>query len=278
MFDPAAGWDRVISQGMGVRPHGGDIRFMPQKALRLYARTGSLANGYPVINGKSSVRYDVFQGAAKDYAGNQLNEFTRLLMRTGGNDNQLSFIRDPVGSTIAHDLVNFETQTYRPAALFLNGEFWGIYQLLERFDDEYLAAKFGGNKNNYDILENPSNISMGPAQGTPESMAYYRSMVQRVDNLGNMNTDYAYGEMEKIVDIDSLIDYSSMQIFSGNCDWVAHPNPDKGGKMGNNQKMWRYTGTPTNRPGQDGRYRWMFYDLDFSMGLSWLPNGPDFDI
>jgi len=267
--DPESSWDRVVSQGMGVRPHGGNIRVMPQKALRFYAREGNLANGYPVLNGKTVVDYDLFQGKAKNYAGETLTGYTRFLLRCGGNDTTNSFIRDPAGSVIAKGFGDFETQSYRPVAVFLNGEFWGVYHLLERFDDEYLAAKFGGNKNNYDILENPSNISMGPAQGTPESIAYYRSMAAKADSLGNMNTEYAYKEMEKIVDIDSLVDYAIMEVWAANCDWASHPNPNKGGKYGNNQKMWRYTGTPTDKPGQDGRYRWMLYDLDFSMGFYW---------
>ncbi|MCL2632211.1 MAG: CotH kinase family protein, partial [Coriobacteriia bacterium] len=285
MFDPAADYYRVISQGMGARIHGSNSRHSAQKSLRLYTRTGDLAlegvGGYiglaPVLNGSSSIDWDVFLGTATDINGNPITGgFSRLLFRSGGNDVNSAFIRDTYANLVAVDM-NIDTVAYRPAVVFLNGEFWGYYDLRERTDDEYLAQHYGGNKDNYDLLENPSTLHIGPEQGTPESIAYFNWVVSEIEAVIE---EYGYGSPEvtakvlEYVDEASLIDYNIIETFLGNADWVNKINEGKG-RYGNNSVMWRYTGTPTNRPGQDGRYRYLMNDMDHSFDLSFA-YGSDF--
>jgi len=271
MFDSSSGYSRVIDQGMGVRIHGGGSRHNPQKSLRFYARTGNIdapemGNGVtlPVINGKSAVNYDLFRGTAKDINGNAITSFQRFVLRGHANDATGALMRDPLGSIISNNLA-LDTLAYRPVVVFLNGEFWGLYEIRERYDDRYLAAHYGGNRSNYDILENPSHVIMGETQGTPESLQYYKDTVAylngKITQFGGMNNDNAYNEVLKYVDEKSLIDYVIIETFGNHGDWINRANWRKR-RMGNNQRIWRYTGTPTSLPGQDGKYRWMLYDMD----------------
>ncbi|MCL2518238.1 MAG: CotH kinase family protein, partial [Oscillospiraceae bacterium] len=279
MFDPASGsdWEQnsVISQGIGVRINGGNSRHSAQKALRFYTRTGDIVSNdgrsLPVHNGKSFLDYDFFQGTAKDDAGNPITGgFKRLLLRASGNDINNAFMRHSLVNVISAGLAA-DTQAYRPVVVFLNGEFWGFYEMIERFDDEYLVQHYGGSNNNYDILENPSALHIGPEQATPDSIAYFNSVVnkieQAVDTYG-ISSPEVYAEVLKYVDEASLIDINILETFFGNADWVNKINEGKG-RYGNNQQIWRYTGTPTNKPGQDGKYRWMLVDMDHSFDLSY---------
>ena len=279
IFDPASGADwetnEVVSQGMGIRIHGGASRHFPQKNFRFYARSGSLNTNVgvmPVINGKDSIDYDLFNGNSKDAQGNTLTGgYKHFMLRAAGNDAALSFMRDAISNRLAGGSSNIENQSYRPAVLFINGEFWGLYQMEERYDEDYLAQHYGGSSSNYSILENPSPGKTSLDDNAAADIDYYEAAVADIQSYSDMNTPEAYADVLKYVDEDSLIDYVILETLGGNLDWVNF-----NGELvapygtfiynGNNQRMWRYTGTPTGNLGQDGKYRWMLYDTDKSWG------------
>ena len=286
MFDPNNGEDwettAAVSQGMGVRIHGGASRHFPQKSLRFYARSNSLntnAGVLPVYDGKGTVDYDLFDGTSKDANGNPIKGgFGRFLLRAYGNDAGSSYIRDAVSNRLAlNGGADIENQNYRPAAMFINGEFWGLYELTERYDEQYLTQHYGGNSNNYSILENPSPGHPNLEDNAQGDIDYFEAAVKAIRMMGDMNTPEAYGKILEYIDEDSLIDYVIIETLGGNLDWVKFDSewmPDgwstpTGGALvyhGNNQRIWRYTGPPTSEPGQDGKYRWMLYDTDKSWG------------
>ncbi|MCL2632798.1 MAG: CotH kinase family protein, partial [Coriobacteriia bacterium] len=281
MFDPASGddWEinAVISQGMGVRIHGGAARHFPQKSFRLYARTGTISTNagvIPIISGSNTIDYDLFNGNSFDANGNPITGgYRRVLLRAAGNDAALSFIRDPITHVLSRNgTTNIENQTYRPVVLFINGEFWGIYHMEERFDEEYLVQHFGGNSSSYSVLENPSPGNTSPEDNAAADIEYFESVVAEINAIGNINTFEGLQAVSKRVDLDSLIDYVIIETLGGNLDWVSFDGEWDAGYAyfvyhGNNQRMWRYTGTPNEGvPGQDGRYRWMVYDTDKSWG------------
>ena len=43
---------------------------------------------------------------------------------------------------------------YRPSEVFLNGEFWGLMNIRERIDDNYLYQKFGVLETEIDMVQN----------------------------------------------------------------------------------------------------------------------------
>lgn len=246
---------QVLSQGMGVRIHGGWSRHCPQKTLRFYARKDNLANGMEVLNGKSNITYDLFQGEAKKSDGTSLDTYKRFMLRNAGNDINSAFMRDAVTALLTQDYFNIETLSYRPVAAFLNGEFWGLYNMRERYDDEYLAHKYGGNKSNYAIFERNGRGWTELGEGVQADLDDYNQKSNYVRTL-DMTRPESYEYVKGIVDEDSLIDYVIAETFVGNSDWPH-----------NNQRFWRYTGVPDgNVYGHDGKYRWMLYDCDNALG------------
>ncbi|MDR1799626.1 MAG: CotH kinase family protein [Bifidobacteriaceae bacterium] len=251
----------VVSQGMGLRNHGGWSRDTPQKTLRLYARSGALDNGMPVIGGQSEVYYDLFQGAALDANGQPIPSYKRFLLRNYGNDFTESLSDDAIISTILAEYSEVETQAVRPVVAFINGEFWGMYNLRERYDDEYLAHQFGLSKSLFTILENDSETTV--IQLSEGTDADYQEFIDKATEVNAMPSplsaaNYAY--VESIVDIESIIDYVIIESYFDNSDSVNNSN---------NQRFFRYKGTPQpGVPGLDGRYRWMLYDMDNTYGGS----------
>ncbi len=223
-----------LSQEIGIRLHGGWSRAYPLKSLRLYARARY---------GKSYFNYPFF-------LDNQHSSFRRLILRNSGNDFESTFMRDAaIQKIVAH--LNFDTQSYQPAIVYLNGEYWGIHNIRERFDKHYLERAYGVDPENIDLLENNASADEGDAD-------HYNSMLNFIQGnpLNNIsNFEYISTQM----DVRSFLDYQVANIFSANTDWP-----------GNNIKYWRLRTNqyvPNAPLGHDGRWRWLLYDTDFGFGL-----------
>lgn len=223
-----------VSQEIGVRLHGGWSRAHPLKSLRLYARARY---------GESYFNYPFF-------SDNQLNSFRRLILRNSGNDYWNTHFRDAAIQRIVSHL-NFDTQSYQPAVVFLNGEYWGIHNIRERFDKYYLEGTYGVDPENIDLLENNANADEGDAN-------HYNSMISFIQS-NPLSTIANYEYIKTQMDVTSFIDYQIANIFSANTDWP-----------GNNIKYWRLRTnqySPNAPQGHDGRWRWMMYDTDFGFAL-----------
>lgn len=60
-----------------------------------------------------------------------------VILDSGGND-RFSKMRDVLVSWLAKDRA-FSTMRFKPYAMFLNGEYWGVYWITEKYDPAYLA-------------------------------------------------------------------------------------------------------------------------------------------
>ncbi len=225
---------RVLGQNVGFRLHGGWSRANPQKSMRIYAR-----NNY----GQSYLNYPFFSDLPYD-------AYKRIVLRNSGNDNYYTMFRDAFMQEMVKHM-NFETQAYQPTVMFLNGEYWGIHNIRERFDKYYLARRFDVDPEQVDILENNMNADEGDSDHYAEMMDYIRR--------NDIRSPQVYQYVQTRMDVSSYIDYMLSQIFMVNADWP-----------GNNIKYWRLKTSeylPAAGPGKDGRWRWMMYDTDFGFGL-----------
>ncbi len=110
--------------------------------------------------------------------------------------------------------------------VYLNGQYWGIYNLCERMDDNCLSEHFGGNAEQYDIIKDYYEVEAG------DTVAWYNLVTMVQDNiadtgnyqklLGNNPDGTPNGSYEKMVDVENLIDYMLMNFYAGNSDWDFH--------------------------------------------------------
>jgi hypothetical protein len=229
-FETAGGL--AFRQDLGVRTHGGATRAFHLKALRLYSR-----NEY----GPSTITYPMFGEDGSP-------EHKRLLLRPSGNDLFLTMLRDAyVQSLVRH--LNFETQAYRPAVVFVNGEYWGIHNIRERYDDHYLSLKYDIPREDIVILGTDAEIDVGTAADSLDWVEF-RHFV-RSNDLADPSVRSI---VKETIDVDSHIDYHVAQIFICNIDWP-----------GNNVRYWRSRNGDGSIAGpRDGRWRWMLFDTDLS--------------
>ena len=224
-----SGSEPVLNQGMGIRIHGGASRAYPRKSLRLYARSEY---------GESEFDYPFFPEKPRDF-------YKRLLLRNSGSDWYFSLFRDAVAQRAVSHL-RFDTQASQPCVVFLDGEYWGVHNLRERLDKYYLASTYGVNPDSVDILENRQEVQEG-------SNAGYLAMLDFL-NANSLTDSANYAYIKTLIDIDNFTDYQIAEIHSANDDWVN-----------NNVQYWRKQTAqyePDAPYGQDGRWRWLMYDLD----------------
>jgi hypothetical protein len=170
------------------------------------------------------------------------------MLRNGGNDAEYTKFYDVFVQSLVSDR-SFTTQAAVPCILYLNGEYWGFYNLQEKYSDHYLEQKFGGNRDNVISVEN-----WELDEGVPSDMDLYWTLMNHQDR--DMSVQANYNAFCEIFDIQRFIDYFAANIYVFNQDW---PN--------NNYQLWRGRDKEPNNPYGDGRWRWMMFDTEFSMGI-----------
>ena len=211
--------DLSLSQGVGVRIHGGGTRQLSVKSLRLYAR-----NQY----GRKYFDYPFFPWKP-------LEKYRRIILRPSGNNYASNYCADAVSSIIS-DSLHVLKQEFRPAVLFINGEFWGIHHIRERIDKYFLEYTSDADPDEVDLIENWMEASEG-------SMAGYQDLVDFIEGADmayDLNYETAAGEL----DIHSIIDYYILKQYIAVHDWP-----------GNNNSFWRSTNPQT-------KWQWINYDSD----------------
>ncbi len=252
LFDDP-GKRKVVDQQIGVRIHGGASRTFPMKSRRLYAR-----NEYS----NSHLNYAFFDSQPRQ-------EYKRLILRNSGNDspNELDYasiyetmFRDAAIQTIVKDL-NITTQAYSPTILFINGEYWGIHNIRERYDKHFLNSVFGVDPDNIDLLTHNGFVKEG-------SRLHY-SLTRNYIEENGLKEDENYQHILTRIDAENFIDYQISNIFASNTDWP-----------GNNIDYWRLRTNEYvegSKYGHDGRWRWLLFDTDFGFGLRGSRNTYDYN-
>ena len=216
----------------GAKIFGGWSRAFPQKSLSIFSRS---------YYGPSTFDYGLFPDSGID-------SYEAFILRNSGNDWESSMLRDGFITSLTNDL-NIDHQQYRPAVLYLNGEFWGIQNIREKVNEHFLASHHLINAENIDLLDiqgvNEENI----VHGTNIDYVNLLDYLQNQD-MGDLIVQNA---LKNWIDIESYMSYQAFQIFIDNRDWP-----------GNNIKFWR-----DHRVG--GKWRWILYDTDFGFSI-WESN------
>ena len=225
---------KKIDQRLGVELHGNGSRHSTHKNLRVSAKSRY---------GESSIDGELFPNY-------EIDEFKKLIVRSPGHRPDC-MPRDELATSLVAK-IGFDIQNYVTSVMYLNGEYWGINVLKERFDDEYISIKYEMKDDEIVILEGKGDLDYGEPADTVD---YY----EMLDFVSNNNLDVP-SNMEYLntqMDIENYIDFMASEIYMGNGDWPT-----------NNMRFWRkridYDDFAS--PGHDGRWRWMFFDLDGGFG------------
>ncbi len=245
------GATEVLSQICGIRIQGNYSRSDLQKGFRLYARSDY---------GENNFDYAVFGNEYQNDAGEVMDKFKTLVLRAGGNCAFAAKINDTYWQQLLEDSA-CETQKSRPCILYLNGEYWGLYLLQEDYTDDYMEDLHGVKKDHVVIYKGDAEaLSLGYKldegelpEGVDDESYYFQELLDFFKTHKDLCSTKDYVEFIQLVDPDSVRDYFAAQCWINNkWDWP-----------GKNWSMWKTTEVDTNNPYADGRWRFLFYDLDF---------------
>lgn len=208
----------------GVKIFGAWSRANDQRSLAIFAR-----GRY----GFSKLKYPIFPQL--DY-----DSFESIVLRSSGNDWMRTNIKDVIATSLM-DGSSLETQAHRSAVVYINGQYWGFYNIREKVNEHFLDDKINVDKSEINILTANGEVVEG-------SNDTYNELINSVSN-NTLAVQSNYDFVASQIDIDNLITYQIANIYLDNTDWP-----------GNNIKFW-------NSP--ETKWRWIMYDTDFSFGRPW---------
>ena len=211
-----------ISQPIGLAISGNASRGYDQKSFKIKGKTkhGKKRFDVPLFPTREGLRYKSF------------------LLRSGGQfSTTVQLVHDACIQSLA-DVTPLNYQAAIPAVVYLNGEYWGIYNLRERKNKDMIYSYYGLSETDFDMIE----FAWGPvvSNGSKENWNKFENIVRS----SNFSKNEDYEKICELMDIDNFLYYMSIQIMGKNMDW---PN--------NNQLVF----CPHAK---GGKWKWILQDLD----------------
>lgn len=244
------GAEEVLTQNCGIRVQGNYSRSDLQKGFRLYARKDY---------GDNNFRYAFFGEDYLNDSGEVMDKFKTLVLRAGGNCAFTAKFNDAFWQSLVNDTA-CETKQSRPCVVYLNGEYWGLYVLEEDYSDDYFEDLHGVAKEDVVVYKGDAEtyeigykLDVGDIPDGESEDYYFRELNSFFETHSDLKSDSDYEEFVKLVDPASVIDYFAVECWINNkWDWP-----------GKNWSMWKTISTDGSNEYADGRWRFMFYDMEF---------------
>ncbi len=247
-------WERPINLGMflpdgseafnvnaGIRIGGGCSRTYGQKSFNVYMRR----NTY----GDNAIDYPL-------YAGRENEIYERIKLRNSGQDYLRTMFRDGLVQTLLWDKIDMDLLGFQPTTLYLNGDFWGIYNIREIFNDEHFDNVLGVDKDDLDLLKSPGVPWETVKKGTDTE---YKALFDFASN-NDLSVPANYQVVADQFDINQLTNYWAYSIYIAKFDWPA-----------NNIILWK-----ERKAGKKWRYGALDHDGSTDNGFA-FETGPDFN-
>ena len=213
--------EKVIDELAGLKVYGQYSRAYDQKSVALYFRSDY---------GTDHVTYPFFENC--DHT-----TFGCLLLRAGGQDQNMTRIRDAYAAQVMKGHTSLVFQDWQPVAVYINGQYWGYFDLRERINAEWLGRYGGVDGNNLDLIKGNSIAKAGTNEA-------YLDLVHFAVTHDLKDVTY-YNYVASKVDIENFIDYLITEIYFANGDT-------------GNIKFYRERSS-------SGKWRWIMFDFDMTL-------------
>lgn len=171
-------------------------------SLRFRSRYGSPRLDYPLFPESSVARFDT------------------LRLRAGFNDSfafvpwRGQYLRDAWGRS-SQRAMGWLAPRGRFAHLFLNGLYWGLYEVAEEPTAAFAADHLGGREADYDVVKSAERGEGGVEDGN-------RIAYERLIAMTDLADPVRYRQVADLLDIDAFADYMLLNIYSLNLDWQTN--------------------------------------------------------
>ena len=221
----AEGEESQLNQLCETRVSGGASRGAQKKSFAIYAHKRF---------GTKRFDYEFFPDQKPG-----LRDFKSLVLRNAGNDFDYLYMRDAIIQRTMATYTDLDWQAWRPAIIYINGVYYGMLNIRERANDNYVYTNYGGLED-IDLLENGAL-----KEGTYDNYNAFKTFFKR---HGQTLAEYA-----EWMDWQEYINLMAMNLYYHNQDFP-----------GNNVVIWRPRA-------EGGKWRWIAKDTDFGLGLYGSP-------
>jgi hypothetical protein len=222
---------------------GWSARSRPQRAFRINFDHGVLGDG-PIMHNVIPDRPNRFQ-------------YGDFYLRNGSNNYLTLPYKDAASCKMMADGSNNYYAAWRPASVYINGKYWGLYEVREKTNSEMFELSENADPDAIEILSSSSQygFNLRAIEGSVQS--FYDSY----DSLLQLNpTDTNYWNLaDQYFDMKYYNDYIIAEMWIDNADWAFNYN---------NLKLYRSDAT-------NYRWRYILNDLDYGLQPNdqpWLYN------
>jgi spore coat protein CotH len=210
------------------------------------------------------ISFNTFESGRKFYGMEKLN--------LNGEHNDPSIIR----SRICWDWLrafNVPAPRSTHTEVYINGNYYGLYIMVEHVDEEFVESRFGNKEGNLYMCLYPADLdylgsdpdlyklTSGDRQvyelKTNTGIEDYSDLARFIDVLNNTPLDNLECELEKVFNLNDYLKIMAIDVITGNWD----------GYIYNKNNFYLYHNTATDR------FEYIPYDLDNTLGIDWL--GPN---
>ncbi len=203
-----------LSATCGIRLHGGHGRLAeknPKHSFRLVFKKeyGPATLKYPIFGEDEPAQFD--QLVLRCHFGNSWQHWME------GNREKAQYSRDVWARRMQRKLGRTSVNALY-VHLFLNGMYWGLYNIAERVDNQFGKNHLGGKKSDYDVVkvEEDGGNHLEASEGDLEA---WNLMVETANKASDPS---CYQQLDSLLDIDAMIDYMLINQYGGNTDWDHH--------------------------------------------------------
>lgn len=227
----------VFERQTAIRMDGGagGSRSQPQHSFRLSFDHGAL--------GQAPVHFPLIPDRA------DRTKYSEIYLRNGSNQYLTLPYKDASQVRMMSEGTKNYYSAYRPVSVYINGSYFGLYELREKFNSEYFEIHDGANKDSMDLLSLSYwyNLVLRTVEG---DVSHFWDSYANFLTLNPLAPSYM-SDADQIIDLKHYSDYIIAESWMGNVDWP-----------GNNIKIYRSDKT---------NWRWRFGLIDLE--LSMQPNG-----
>ncbi len=229
-----------IDEGQGdFNKHGNDSWAYDQRGFDYISRDQF---GYA-----AELEHQIFPERTRD-------NFQRVILKPAASDNYSfengAHIRDAFIHTLSIRAdMKLDERTWRPCILYLNGEYWGVYEIREKADDhDFTDYYFNQDKFNLQYLKTWGGT--WEDYGAPNAQPSWDNLVAFI-GANNMGTPTNFAYVDSLLNWKSLCDYFMFNSYVVNQDWLNW-----------NTAWWR----GMDPQGDKKKWRYTLWDMDASFG------------
>lgn len=197
----------------------------------------------------NAINYPIFRTKTRD-------KFQRLIIKAMAGDNyefgpgQPAHIRDAYVQALSQQAhLAVDERSYEPGVLYVNGQYWGVYDIREKVDDhDFTKYYYGQDKFNIQMIKTWGGT--WNEYGGPQAQTDWDALRTYIAT-NDMGDATAFAYVDEQFSWKSLVDYFCLNSYTVCADWLNW-----------NTGWWR----GLDPAGDKKKWRYILWDMDATFG------------